>query len=96
MSTTTTTGPTEAAELRSLFRSGRLAAAYPDLPRLLKELSDDRLLPAGQLLSRIEADDAARFEADGRGTLLLNTLPRRTPSPPSRKTGFGVSEGRSC
>ncbi|MDX3854946.1 HAD-IIIC family phosphatase [Streptomyces sp. AK02-01A] len=61
MSTTTTAGPAEAAEeLRSLFRSGRLAAAYRDLPRLLKELSEDQLLPAGQLLSRIEVDEVLR------------------------------------
>lgn len=65
MSTTTPTGAAEAAEeLRSLHRAGRLAAAYPDVPRLLARLSGDQLLPAGQLLSRLDVDEVRRAHPD--------------------------------
>ncbi len=47
-------------ELVRLHRAGRLAADYPEVRRLLAELSDDGLARAGRLLSRIDPEEVLR------------------------------------
>jgi FkbH-like protein len=47
-------------ELLRLHRAGRLAADYPQVRRLLAELSGDGLARAGRLLSRIDPEEVLR------------------------------------
>jgi hypothetical protein len=53
---------TEALEsLRRLLDNGDLATRYPELPGLLSLLSDDDVVPAGMLLSRIDPEPVRRL-----------------------------------
>ncbi|MCM3922994.1 HAD-IIIC family phosphatase [Frankia sp. AiPs1] len=65
-------------EIRALHRSGRLAAAYPTVQRLLAGLGGADLLAAGRLLARLDPDDvlaahpaiaAPAIAVTGHGTL---------------------------
>jgi FkbH-like protein len=46
-----------ADEVRELYRSGRLAAQYPAVQRLIADVADEELASVGQLLSRVDPAD---------------------------------------
>lgn len=51
-------------ELRTLHRTGKLAAAYPQIRPLLARLSDAELATAGRLLAALDPDEVARAHPD--------------------------------
>lgn len=48
-------------DLLALHRAGQLAQEYPRVAGLLRQLTDAELIAAGQLLSRLSADEVARL-----------------------------------
>jgi FkbH-like protein len=82
------------AAIVALHREDALAAAFPRLPALLRDLTDEQVLQAGRLLTRL---DPARVRAEHPATPTLRvaltghgTLPALLPALTARLAGHGV------
>ncbi|MEY9860427.1 FkbH-like protein [Catenulispora sp. GAS73] len=88
-------GATDApAALLALHREGALAAAFPRLPALLRDLTDEQVLQAGRLLTRLDPRQV-RAEHPATPTLRValtghGTLPALLPALSARLAGHGV------